>query len=55
MTCFSRDYSSERIIGKGSFAKVILCKRNSDFKEFAVKVFDKGKIRAAKNSENVVV
>lgn len=34
-------FKSEKVLGKGNFAKVFLVSRNSDDKKFAVKVFDK--------------
>ena len=44
MSFFGEEYQNTKIIGKGSFAKVMLCVRNSDKKEFAVKIYDKKKI-----------
>lgn len=50
LSYFSRFYTNLKIIGKGTFAKVILSKRNSDNREFAVKTFDKRSVATAKNS-----
>ena len=45
---FAKNFTNLKMIGKGSFAKVLLSKRNSDQKEFAVKTFDK-KLVASKS------
>lgn len=39
-----------KVIGKGTFAKVILSKRKSDNKEFAVKTFEKKNILSSKSA-----
>jgi len=41
---FAKNFTNLKMIGKGSFAKVLLSKRNSDQKEFAVKTFDKKQV-----------
>lgn len=48
LSYFSKNFSILKIIGKGSFAKVLLSRRNHDQKEYAVKTFDK-KVVAAKS------
>lgn len=45
---FAKSFTNLKIIGKGSFARVLLSKRNNDQKEFAVKTFDK-KVVATKS------
>ena len=50
LSYFSKYYTNLKIIGKGTFAKVILSKRNVDGKEFAVKTFDKRSLATSKNS-----
>lgn len=50
LSYFSKYYTNLKIIGKGTFAKVILSKRNSDNREFAVKTFDKRSLATSKNS-----
>ena len=51
MSFYGEYYTNKKIIGKGSFAKVMLCVRNEDKKEFAVKVYDKKKIMNSKNGK----
>ena len=48
MTYFAKEYSNQKIIGKGTFARVLQCQRNSDGKEFAVKTFDKAALKNSK-------
>jgi len=50
LSYFSKYYTNIKIIGKGTFAKVILSKRLVDGKEFAVKTFDKRSLATSKNS-----
>lgn len=50
LSYFSKFYTNLKIIGKGTFAKVILSKRNLDGREFAVKTFDKRSLATSKNS-----
>lgn len=50
LSYFSKFYTNMKIIGKGTFAKVILSKRNIDGREFAVKTFDKRSLATSKNS-----
>lgn len=50
LSYFSKFYTNLKVIGKGTFAKVILSKRNIDGKEFAVKTFDKRSLATSKNS-----
>lgn len=50
LSYFSKFYTNLKIIGKGTFAKVILSKRNQDGREFAVKTFDKRSLATSKNS-----
>lgn len=50
LSYFSKFYTNLKIIGKGTFAKVILSRRSSDNKEFAVKTFDKRSLATSKNS-----
>ena len=45
----------QKVIGKGTFAKVILAKRISDNSEFAVKTFQKDKILNSKSSARTIV
>ena len=51
LNSFAKHFTNLKIIGKGSFAKVLLSKRNQDQKEFAVKTFDKKQV-AAKSKVN---
>ena len=51
LSFFGEEYQNTKIIGKGSFAKVMLSIRHSDQKEFAVKIYDKKKIMNSKTSE----
>ena len=44
LSYYGQFYENIRIIGKGSFAKVMLCVRQEDQKEFAVKIYDKKKL-----------
>lgn len=48
LSYFAKSFTNSKIIGKGSFAKVLLSKRNTDGMEFAVKTFDK-KLCASKS------
>lgn len=41
LTNFRDHFTQVKVLGKGSFAKVFRVQRNSDGKEFAVKVFNK--------------
>jgi len=46
---YSKYYSNVKVIGKGTFAKVLFAKkRNDDGKEYAVKTFDKKVILTSK-------
>jgi serine/threonine protein kinase len=42
---FNRQFTNAKIIGKGTFAKVLLSKRISDNQQYAVKTYDKKKIQ----------
>lgn len=50
LTYFGKYYNNLKVIGKGTFAKVILSKRISDGAEFAVKTFEKKNILASKSA-----
>ena len=49
MTNFGKEYEKLEIIGTGTYARVIMCIRNFDGKKFAVKIYDKSKIKSLKN------
>lgn len=55
LTYFAKYYTNLKLIGKGTFAKVILSKRNSDNKEFAIKTFDKKNILSSKSANRTRV
>ena len=52
LSYFSKHFTNISLIGSGSFAKVVLSKRNSDGVNFAVKTFDKKKVCEAKGKAN---
>lgn len=55
LTYFGKYYTNLKVIGKGTFAKVILSKRNIDNKDFAIKTFDKKSILASKSANRTRV
>lgn len=55
LTYFGKYYNNLKVIGKGTFAKVILSKRNIDNKDFAIKTFDKKSIMSSKSANRTRV
>ena len=55
LTYFGKYFTNLKVIGKGTFAKVILSKRIIDSKEFAIKTFDKKNILASKSANRTRV
>lgn len=55
LTYFGKYFTNLKVIGKGTFAKVILSKRIVDSKEFAIKTFDKKNILASKSANRTRV
>ena len=55
LTYFGKYYNNLKVIGKGTFAKVILSKRIIDGKDFAVKTFDKKSIMSSKSANRTRV
>ena len=55
LTYFGKYFTNLKVIGKGTFAKVILSKRIIDTKEFAIKTFDKKNILASKSANRTRV
>lgn len=55
MTNFRDLFKTKKVIGKGNFAKVYLVERNSDQKEFAVKVFNKKEILSSDHERRCLI
>lgn len=55
LTNFNKFYTSNKIIGKGTFAKVVLCKNLLEQKDFAVKIFEKTNILSSKKANRTRV
>lgn len=55
LTYFGKYFTNLKVIGKGTFAKVILSKRLVDTKEFAIKTFDKKNILSSKSANRTRV
>ena len=55
LTYFGKYYNNLKVIGKGTFAKVILSKRISDNHDFAIKTFDKKNILSSKSANRTRV
>jgi len=55
LTYFGKYFTNLKVIGKGTFAKVILSKRIIDSKEFAIKTFDKKSILSSKSANRTRV
>ena len=57
LSYFGRFYNSLKVIGKGTFAKVLLAKKIGDksAKEYAIKTFDKKSITHSKKANRTLV